>query len=65
MSRHEDEMRIRHMLDHAREAVAALKDRPRADLDYDRLLELAVLKLVERKRTNDGVRQAFGFEDGG
>ena len=47
MSRHEDEMRMRHMLDHAREAVAALKDRPRADLDDDRLLELALLKLVE------------------
>ena len=47
MSQHDDAVRLRHMLDHAREAVAALKDRPRADLDDDRLLELALLKLVE------------------
>ena len=47
MSRHDDAVRLRHMLDHAREAVAALKDRSRADLDDDRLFELGLLKLVE------------------
>lgn len=38
---------LRHMLDHAREAVALAQGRSRADLDSDRLLELALVRLLE------------------
>jgi uncharacterized protein with HEPN domain len=36
-----------HMLDHAREAVALAQGKSRADLDSDRLLELALVRLLE------------------
>lgn len=32
MSRHSDEVRLRHMLDHAREAVALVQGKTQADL---------------------------------
>jgi hypothetical protein len=35
MSRRDDTVRMRHMLDHAREAVAMARDRTRADLAAD------------------------------
>ena len=35
------------MLDHAREAVALVQGRTRADLDSDRLLNLALVRLLE------------------
>jgi uncharacterized protein with HEPN domain len=35
------------MLDHAREAVALAQGKSRADLDSDRLLELALVQLLE------------------
>lgn len=35
------------MLDHAREAVALARGKTRADLDSDRLLELALVRLLE------------------
>jgi uncharacterized protein with HEPN domain len=35
------------MLDHAQEAVALTQGRSRADLDSDRLLELALVRLLE------------------
>ncbi len=38
---------FRHMLDHAREAVALAQGKSRADLDRDRLLELALVRLLE------------------
>jgi uncharacterized protein with HEPN domain len=38
---------LRHMLDHAREAVAFACDKTRADLDADRLLNLALMRLLE------------------
>ena len=38
---------LRHMLDHAREAVALAQGKTRADLDSDRLLELALIRLLE------------------
>jgi hypothetical protein len=40
MSRHEDMVRIRHMLDYARETVALVQGRSRRDLDSDRVLSL-------------------------
>lgn len=47
MSRHEADVRLRHMLDHAREAVAMASGRTRGDLDTDRQLNLALVRLLE------------------
>lgn len=47
MSRHEDEVRLGHMLDHAQEAVALCHHRTRSDLDSDRMFNLALVRLVE------------------
>ncbi len=47
MSRHDDATRLRHMLDHAEEAVEMAKGRTRADLDSDRPLELSLTRLLE------------------
>jgi hypothetical protein len=38
---------MRHMLDHAREAVAIARQRSRADLDSDRMLQLALRQIIE------------------
>ena len=47
MSHHEDTVRMRHMLDSAKEAEALIKGRKRQDLDSDRLLGLALVRLLE------------------
>lgn len=47
MSRHDDSVRLRHMLDHAREAVAMARGRQRHELDADRQLNLALVRLIE------------------
>lgn len=47
MSQHDPLVALRHMLDHAREAAALASGRSRADLDADRLLQLALTRLVE------------------
>ena len=47
MTRHDDRVRLRHMLDHAVEAVALAKGRTRQDLDTDRLLNLSLVRLLE------------------
>ena len=47
MSHHEGLVRLRHMLDHAREAVAMARGKTRADLDADRQLNLSLVRLVE------------------
>lgn len=47
MTRHDDGTRLRHMLDHAREAVAMIRDHKREDLETDRKLNLALVRLVE------------------
>jgi uncharacterized protein with HEPN domain len=47
MTRHDDDVRLRHMLDHAREAVAMAHGKARVDLDQDRQLELSLTRLVE------------------
>jgi uncharacterized protein with HEPN domain len=47
MSRHEDSVTFRHMLDHTEEAVSLACKRSRADLEGDRVFFLALLKLVE------------------
>ncbi len=45
--RKDDRIRIRHMLDAAREAVSFIKDRKRSDLERDRMLVLSLVKSIE------------------
>ncbi len=47
MSRHENVVRLRHMLDHAREAFEMVAGKARKDLDADRKLNLALVRLLE------------------
>ncbi len=47
MSDHDDRVRLRHMLDYAREAVVLTQNRSREDLSRDRLLQLGLVRLVE------------------
>ncbi len=47
MSRRSSVVRLRHMLDHAREAVALVQGKTRADLMGTRLLQLGLVHLVE------------------
>ena len=42
-----DAVRLGHMLDYSREAVELVAARSRGDLDSDRLLELALVRLIE------------------
>jgi hypothetical protein len=46
MSRHEGDVRLRHMLDHAREAVTMTRGSARTDLDIDRRLNLSLVRLL-------------------
>jgi uncharacterized protein with HEPN domain len=45
VARHDDALRLAHMRDYAREAMALLDGRVRADLDTDRPLQLATAYL--------------------
>lgn len=47
MTRHDDKTRLRHMLDHAKEAVEMIRGNKRSDLNSDRKLNLALVRLVE------------------
>jgi uncharacterized protein with HEPN domain len=47
MTRHDDMVRLRHMLDHAREAVSLIQGKQREDLGRERLLELSLVRLIE------------------
>jgi uncharacterized protein with HEPN domain len=47
MTHRDDAARMRHMLDHAREAVQLAAGRSRADLDADRTFNLAMTRLLE------------------
>jgi uncharacterized protein with HEPN domain len=47
MTRHDDIVRLRHMLEHAQEAVQLANGKGRGDLDADRLLELGLTRLLE------------------
>jgi uncharacterized protein with HEPN domain len=42
-----DTIRLRHMLDAARDAMAFAAGRARADLDHERMLTLALVKCIE------------------
>ena len=45
--RRDDVIRLRHMLDAAREAIVFVQGRKRADLDSDRMLVLSLVKDIE------------------
>ena len=47
MTRHDDATRLRHMLDHAEEAIKMAGGRRREDLDADRQLNLSLVRLLE------------------
>jgi uncharacterized protein with HEPN domain len=47
MSQHDDQVYLKHMLDHAREAVEMVVGKTQADLAQHRMLELALIRLVE------------------
>lgn len=47
MTRRDPTVSIRHMLDHACEAVEMARGRSRADLDTDRQLNLSLVRLME------------------
>lgn len=47
MSRRDDTVPMRHMLDHAREVIAMVRGRTRQNLDADRMLQLALTRLIE------------------
>ena len=47
MPRDPDKVRLLHVLDHAREARDLVSGRARADLDTDRVLSLALVRLLE------------------
>ncbi len=47
MSKHDIEIILDQILSHAKEAVEICKDRSRTDLDSDRLLNLALTRLLE------------------
>ncbi len=47
MSRHDDRVTLRQMLDHVREVTELTTGRSRSDLDTDRVLYLATLQLLQ------------------
>ena len=47
MTRHDDRIRLQHMLDNAREAVSIIEGKVRSDLQNERMLELSLIRLVE------------------
>jgi len=47
MTRADPTVRLRHMLDHAREACKLAEERSRANIEADRVLSLALTRLLE------------------
>ncbi len=47
MTQHDDNIRLRHMLDFAKEAIGLTEGKDRNDLEADRKLELAPTRLLE------------------
>ena len=64
MSQHDDAIRLRHMLDHAREAAALIHGKHASDLASDRVLSLALVRLLEivgeaAGRVSDAARSRY------
>jgi uncharacterized protein with HEPN domain len=47
MTQHDEDSRLRHMYDHAAEALGMIAGKNRQDLDADRMLNLALVRLLE------------------
>jgi len=47
MTQHDDTTSLKHMLDHAQEALSMASGQQRQDLKQDRKLELALVRLIE------------------
>jgi uncharacterized protein with HEPN domain len=47
MTRHDDGVRLRHMLEHAQEAIALARGKTLDDLRTQRVVQLALVRLVE------------------
>ncbi len=47
MTLHDDDVRMQHMLDYSNETLELVDGRNRNDLDTDRVLELALVRLIE------------------
>ena len=47
MSRRDDSVPLRYMLDHAREGVAFVAGKSRPDIDRERVLQLALTRVIE------------------
>ena len=47
MPKHDDIIPLRHMLDHAREAIGMIAEKKPEDLAKERMLELSLVRLVE------------------
>ena len=47
MPRPDDDLFLEHMLKHAQEAVGMIAGKRRKDIELERMLELALVKLVE------------------
>ena len=47
MTRHDDKVSLKHMLEHAQEAVLMIEGKDRADLRSERMLELSLIRLIE------------------
>ena len=43
----DDEVRLRHMLDAAKQVISFARNRTRADLDVDQMLALSIVKCIE------------------
>jgi hypothetical protein len=54
MTQHEDEARLHHMLDHAKEAVAMTTGKQKEDLQRERMLELALCRKDSRGQGFEG-----------
>ena len=47
MTQHDDIVRLHHMLETAREAVAMIEGKERSELRRERMLELSLIRLIE------------------
>jgi uncharacterized protein with HEPN domain len=47
MTRHDDKVSLKHMLEHAREAMLMIEGKDRKDLRFERMLELSLIRLIE------------------
>jgi uncharacterized protein with HEPN domain len=64
MTQHDDKVKLQHMLDHANEAVSLVSGKEKTDLQKNRLLELALTRLIEiigeaAAKVNPGIQAKY------